>query len=101
MKILVTGGAGFIGSQIADAFIDQGHDVFILDNLSTGMMANINQKAQFLKYDICDENILKIFGKEKFDVVNHHAAQVDVRKSVNNPVFDASTNILGSINLLQ
>ena len=101
MKILVTGGAGFIGSQVADAFIADGHDVYIIDNLSTGNEKNINHKAHFLKYDINSPDILKIFEKEKFDAVNHHAAQIDVRKSVNDPIFDASINILGTINLLQ
>ena len=101
MKILVTGGAGFIASQIADAFIDEGHEVHILDNLSTGFEKNINPKAPFIKSDISSPSILEIFSKEKFDVVNHHAAQIDVRKSVNDPIFDANTNILGTINLLQ
>ncbi len=101
MKILVTGGAGFIASQIADAFISEGHEVYILDNLSTGFEKNINPKAHFIKSDISSPSILEIFSKEKFDVVNHHAAQIDVRKSVNDPIFDANTNILGTINLLQ
>jgi len=101
MKILVTGGAGFIGSQIADAFINSGHDVCIVDNLSTGNEKNINPRAKFFKYDICNSDILEIFEQEKFDVVNHHAAQIDVRKSVNDPIYDANTNILGTINLLQ
>jgi UDP-glucose 4-epimerase len=101
MKILVTGGAGFIASQIADAFINIGHEVHILDNLSTGFEKNINPKARFIKSDISSPAILDIFKEENFDVVNHHAAQIDVRKSVNDPIFDANTNILGSINLLQ
>ena len=101
MKILVTGGAGFIGSQVADAFISDGHDVYILDNLSTGNEQNINPKARFIKYDIGDPEVVKIFEKEKFDAVNHHAAQIDVRKSVSDPIFDAKINILGTINLLQ
>ena len=101
MKILVTGGAGFIASQIADAFINEGHEVHIIDNLSTGFEKNINPKAHFIKSDISSSSILEIFEKEKFDVVNHHAAQIDVRKSVNDPIFDANTNILGTINLLQ
>ncbi|MGD1007736.1 MAG: NAD-dependent epimerase/dehydratase family protein [Ignavibacteriaceae bacterium] len=101
MKILVTGGAGFIASHIADAFINEGHKVFILDNLSTGFEKNINPKAVFLKADICDKNISEFFNKEKFDVVDHHAAQMDVRRSVTDPAFDANTNILGTINLLQ
>jgi UDP-glucose 4-epimerase len=101
MKILVTGGAGFIASQIVDAYLGEGHNVYILDNLSTGFERNINPKAYFIKSDITDSKILDIFTKEKFDVVNHHAAQIDVRKSVNDPIFDANTNILGTINLLQ
>jgi UDP-glucose 4-epimerase len=101
MKILVTGGAGFIGSQVADALVVGGHNVYILDNLSTGYEKNINPKMQFLKYDIGDSKIMNIFEKEKFEIVNHHAAQIDVRKSVNDPIFDANINILGTINLLQ
>jgi UDP-glucose 4-epimerase len=101
MKILVTGGAGFIASQVADAFINEGNEVHVLDNLSTGFEKNINKKAHFIKSDISSTSILEIFSKEKFDVVNHHAAQIDVRKSVNDPIFDANTNILGTINLLQ
>lgn len=101
MKILVTGGAGFIASQIADAFINDGHQVVIVDDLSTGFEKNINPKARFVKANICDKNLNKLFEEEKFDVVNHHAAQMDVRRSVKDPEFDATTNILGTINLLQ
>ncbi len=101
MKILVTGGAGFIASQVADAFIEQGHNVFILDNLSTGFEKNINPKAEFIKADIGDKGLSSLFEKEKFDAVNHHAAQMDVRRSVADPAFDANTNIIGTINLLQ
>ncbi len=101
MKILVTGGAGFIASQIADAFINEGHSVFILDNLSTGFEKNVNPKATFIKKDIGDKSLSDLFEKEKFDVVNHHAAQMDVRRSVADPAFDANTNIIGTINLLQ
>ena len=101
MKILVTGGAGFIASHVADAFINNGHEVFVLDNLLTGFERNVNPKAKFIKADICDKELDKLFKKEKFDVVNHHAAQMDVRRSVADPAFDANTNILGTINLLQ
>ena len=101
MKILVTGGAGFIASHITDAFIDQGHEVFVLDNLSTGFKKNINPKAEFIESDICDQSLSQLFEKEKFEVVNHHAAQMDVRRSVADPAFDANTNIIGTINLLQ
>lgn len=101
MKILVTGGAGFIASHITDAYIAEGHQVFVLDNLLTGYEKNINPKAVFIKKDIIDPTLTELFKKEKFDIVNHHAAQMDVRKSVANPSFDATTNILGTINLLQ
>lgn len=101
MKILVTGGAGFIASHITDAYIAEGHSVLVLDDLSTGFEKNVNSKAVFIKQDIKDPSISELFVKEKFDVVNHHAAQMDVRKSVADPAFDANTNILGTINLLQ
>lgn len=101
MKILVTGGAGFIASHISDAFINEGHEVFILDNLSSGFKENINPKAKFINADIRDNSLSELFDKEKFDVVNHHAAQMDVRRSVKDPAFDADTNIIGTINLLQ
>ena len=101
MKILVTGGAGFIGSHVVDSFIDEGHSIVVIDDLSTGFERNINPKAKFIKINITDNNISKIFEEEKFDIVDHHAAQMDVRKSVKDPSFDARTNILGTINLLQ
>jgi len=101
MKILVTGGAGFIASHIADKFIEEGHEVVILDDLSTGFEKNINSKAKFVKLNIRDEKVSDLFEEEKFDIVNHHAAQMDVRRSVVDPAFDANTNILGTINLLQ
>jgi UDP-glucose 4-epimerase len=100
MKILVTGGAGFIASHIADAFIENGHEVVILDDLSTGFEKNINPKAKFVKLNI-QHDVSFLFEEEKFDVVNHHAAQMDVRRSVADPSFDANTNIIGTINLLQ
>ncbi|MFH1541088.1 MAG: SDR family NAD(P)-dependent oxidoreductase [Elusimicrobiota bacterium] len=100
--ILVTGGAGFIGSNIADAYIQQGNNVVIIDNLSTGKKENINPKAKFYNADIKDEKKIKqIFENEKPDIVNHHAAQIDVRKSVANPILDAQINIIGTINLLE
>ena len=101
MKVLVTGGAGFIASHIADAFLEAGHDVVILDDLSTGFEKNINPKAKFVKLDIRDKEVENLFRDEKFDVINHHAAQMDVRRSVADPAFDAGTNIIGTINLLQ
>jgi len=101
LKILVTGGAGFIASQVADAFINEGHQVLIVDDLSTGFEKNINPKAKFIKANICDLELSKLFEKEKFDLINHHAAQMDVRRSVADPIFDANINILGTINLLK
>jgi UDP-glucose 4-epimerase len=101
MKILVTGGAGFIGSHVTDAFIEQGHEVVVIDNLVSGFTKNINPKAKFYKMDIQDEQVMKCFAEERFDVVDHHAAQMDVRRSVSDPVYDARNNILGTLNLLQ
>lgn len=100
VKILVTGGAGFIGSNIADTYIKTGHKVAILDNLSSGKRGNINPRAKFYKLDINDPKVEKIFAREKFDIVNHHAAQIDVRSSLSNPVNDAQINIIGSLKLL-
>lgn len=101
MKILVTGGAGFIGSNIADRYIEAGHIVVIIDNLSTGFKKFVNKKAKFYKMGIENNKLKDIFAKEKPDIVNHHAAQIDVRKSVEDPVFDAKTNIIGSLNLIK
>ena len=101
MKILVTGGAGFIGSNIVDAYIDAGHEVAVIDNLSNGKEENLNPKARFYKVDIRSPEIDLVFAKEKPDVLNHHAAQIDVRKSVADPMYDAGVNITGMIGLLQ
>ncbi len=101
MKICVTGGAGFIGSHLTDALLAQGHQVTVLDNLSMGRMENINPEAAFVLMDICSPEVDKLFEMERFDVLYHQAAQMDIRVSVANPLFDARTNILGSLNLLQ
>ena len=100
MKILVTGGAGFIGSNVADGFIWEDHAVTIIDNLSTGRKSNVNKRARFFKVDIRSVVIDKIFEKVKPDVLCHHAAQIDVRKSTVDPIFDADVNIIGTLNLL-
>ena len=100
MKILVTGGAGFIGSNVVDGFIQEGHQVMVVDNLSTGVESNINKKAQFIKVDIRSVVIDTIFEKMQPDVLCHHAAQIDIRKSVADPIFDADVNIMGSLNLI-
>lgn len=101
MKVLVTGGAGFIASHIADRYISEGYDVVVVDDLSSGKIENLNPKAAFYKIDIRDKSISSIFEKERPDIVSHHAAQMDVRRSVSDPVFDADVNILGMLNLLQ
>lgn len=101
MKILVTGGAGFIGSHVVDAFIDNGHEVVIIDDLSTGRKSNMNPGARFYKADIRDPRVEDIFRTERPDVVSHHAAQMDVRRSVADPLFDADVNILGSLRLIE
>jgi UDP-glucose 4-epimerase len=102
MKILVTGGAGFIASNIVDAYIKLGHSVSVIDNLSTGRKENLNPQARFHELDIRDAPAVKrLFAEGGFDVVNHHAAQMDVRRSVADPVFDASVNILGVLTLLE
>ncbi len=102
MKILVTGGAGFIGSHVVDAYIDAGHDVVVIDDLSTGKRENLNKKARFYDADITNEEELEsIFIIEKPDIVNHHAAQVDVNYSITHPKEDAEINVVGTINLLK
>lgn len=101
MKILVTGGAGFIGSHIVDVYVGKGHRVTVVDNLSTGKRKNLNPRARFVKGDIRDKGLSRLFKRDRFDVVNHHAAQMDVRRSVNDPVFDASVNVMGLLNLLE
>ncbi len=101
MRILVTGGAGFIGSHVVDAYIAQGHEVTVVDNLSTGRRENVHPKAHFYELDICDPGVEAVFAEGRFDVVNHHAAQMDVRRSVDDPIYDAQVNVLGTINLLE
>jgi UDP-glucose 4-epimerase len=101
MKILVTGGAGFIGSHIVDAYIEAGHDVVVVDNLATGTKSFVHSIATFYHCDITSERLLEIFEKEKPDVVNHHAAQMNVRVSLEKPLFDAHVNILGLLNVLE
>ncbi|MBD3378760.1 NAD-dependent epimerase/dehydratase family protein [candidate division KSB1 bacterium] len=101
MKILVTGGAGFIGSHIVDAYIEAGHQVSIIDNFATGRRENVNSQATLYEMNIKDPKVKTVFADEQFDIVNMQAAQMDVRLSVRDPLFDAENNILGMINLLQ
>lgn len=101
MRILVTGGAGFIGSHVADTYIEAGHDVFVVDDLSTGKLENLHPRAHFVHADILDLAVRKLIATEKIEVVNHHAAQMDVRRSVADPLFDARVNLLGMLNVLE
>lgn len=101
MNILVTGGAGFIGSTIADAYIGLGHNVIIIDNLSTGSLDNVPKGSSFYQMDIRDDDVFDIIRQHDIEIVNHHAAQIDVRRSVLDPKYDLSVNVLGSINLIE
>jgi UDP-glucose 4-epimerase len=101
VKCLVTGGAGFIASHLVDKLIENGYKVAVVDNLSTGKKENLNSKADFYKIDVQDSKLSEIFKKEKPDIVFHYAAQIDVRKSVEDPIASAKTNILGSLNVLE
>ena len=100
MKIMVTGGAGFIGSHVVDLMVEAGHDVVIVDNLSTGRKSNLNPNARFYQVDIRSPEFEQVFEKEHPEVVDHHAAQMDVRRSVADPLFDADINVMGGLNLL-
>lgn len=97
----MTGGAGFIASHIVDAYLTEGHRVVIVDDLSSGSKDNVNPQATFYQLDIRSDRLSEIFKKEKIEVVNHHAAQMDVRKSVADPQFDASVNVLGGLNVFE
>lgn len=102
MRILVTGGAGFIGSNVVDRFVALGHDVAVFDDLSSGFREFVNPKARLFVGDLADAAAVNAAVAEwKPEIVDHHAAQIDVRKSVSDPVFDARVNVLGSIGLLQ
>ncbi len=101
MRILVTGGAGFIGSHVADRYVALGHEVAVLDNLSTGQRANLNPKCRFYEMSLMDPRLEETVLQFAPEVISHHAAQVNVRRSVEDPVFDAEMNVLGSIRLFQ
>jgi UDP-glucose 4-epimerase len=101
IKVLVTGGAGFIGSHLVDRLVQEGNQVVVIDNLSTGKRKQVNKKAQFYKMDIRSKRIERVFRKERPLIVVHLAAQMNVRLSTEDPVFDAEVNILGTINLLE
>lgn len=101
MRILITGGAGFIGSHLTDKYIESDHEVLVVDNLSSGKQTNLNPKAQFQQVDITSSQLASTVTEFNPEIINHHAAQIEVRKSVDDPGFDAQVNIVGSLNLLQ
>ena len=102
MRIIVTGGAGFIGSHVVDAYVNAGHEVLVIDNLSTGSAENVNPAARLEQADIQDAHgVAKVFASFRPQILNHHAAQIDIRRSVADPVFDAEVNVIGSVNLMQ
>ena len=101
MRAIVTGGAGFIGSHLVDRLVKEGHEVTVIDNLSTGKRENVNPSTHFLEKSILDPDIGQAIKDKGPDAIFHLAAQIDVRRSVEDPIDDASTNILGTINLLE
>lgn len=100
-KVLVTGGAGFIGSHVVDIFVGAGYDVIVADNLSSGRRTNLNPAARLYEVDIRSAELEEVFARERPDYVSHLAAQVDVRKSLTDPLLDADINVLGSIRLIE
>jgi UDP-glucose 4-epimerase len=100
MKVLVTGGAGFIGSHVVDRLIAAGHRVAVVDNLVAGRREFLNPAAKLYAMDIRSPRLAEVFEAERPEVVNHHAAQAEVRRSVADPALDATINVLGSLNLL-
>ena len=102
MRILVTGGAGFIGSHVVDALIEQGHEVAVVDDLSTGKREHLNPRARFYHLDIRDaKGLEEVFAAERPEIVNHQAARANVRESLEKPVLYAEVNVIGSLNLLE
>jgi UDP-glucose 4-epimerase len=101
MKIVVTGGAGFIGSHVVDAYVAAGHQVIVVDNLSAGKVERVNPAARLIEMDVNEPALVDLFLAERPDVVNHHAANASVSVSVRRPRFDATQNVLGTINLLE
>ena len=101
MKILVTGGAGFIASHIVDAHVRDGHDVVIVDNLSTGNKENLNPEAKFYCEDVCSPKLDGIIKTERPDIIDHHAAQIDVRRSIADPLTDCNINIVGLLKMME
>jgi len=101
VKVLVTGGAGFIASHVVDAYVERGNDVVVVDDLSTGLRSNVNAKATLIEADLRDPRTVQSLRGQRFDLVNHHAAQIDVRVSVADPAADAELNIVAALRLFQ
>lgn len=101
MKVLVTGGAGFIASHIVDAYVERGHEVTVVDNLSSGQRENVNRRAELIVADLRDPKTAAMLASRRFDILNHHAAQIDVRVSVADPAADAELNIVAALRLIQ
>ncbi len=100
-RALVTGGAGFIGSHVADLYLERGYEVTVLDNLSSGSRENLPASAEFVEGDIASAEAARLVREGRYDAISHLAAQIDVRKSVTDPAFDAAVNIGGTLNLLE
>jgi UDP-glucose 4-epimerase len=101
MRILVTGGAGFIGSNIVDGCLAEGHEVVVVDDLSAGMPVNVSRRARLHRLDVRSSELDDVIASERPDIISHHAAQVSVRRSVEEPIVDAEINVLGSLNVLE
>ncbi len=101
MKVLVTGGAGFIGGHVAEAYVARGDEVWIVDDFSTGKRSNVPAGATVVEMDIGDASLEQLFADVRFDLVNHHAAQIDVRRSVADPRYDARVNVDGLLNVVE
>ena len=101
MRVLVTGGAGFIGSHVADRCVEMGHEVAVLDDLSTGREEHVHSRAKFFRVSLLDDGLEGVFKEFSPEIISHHAAQVNVRRSVDDPAHDAQVNVVGSIRLFQ
>ena len=99
MNILVTGGAGFIGSHIVNTYIKAGHRVTVIDNLSSGRLQFLNPKVNFYEIDILNPDVSEILKSEEIETINHHAAQISVSESIADPLFDVNSNIIGTLQL--
>ena len=100
-RALVTGGAGFIGSHVADLYLEHGYEVTVLDNFASGRRENVPERARLVELDLTSPDAARLVREGRFDVVSHLGAQIDVRKSVADPVFDATINIVGTLNLIE